>query len=389
MATALETFTAGVDTAVDVPSIERQLRELWQLAAESDKGQITRACLFNLVAYCETDETRDHASSVISELTSRDPCRAVVLLAKPEGPVNELSAAITAHCHLAGGGKQVCCEQISIQAAGASVESLASAVLPLLESDLPTVIWWQGNFLLRPAPFTRLAAVADRILFDTSLWDKPQDYLAALARTMQAMPRCQFADLSWTRLGLWRRLTAECFDEPHCLEALPQIRHVEVTHGCGPGAKLRALLCASWVATQLGWPAADAARRIELKAREDDDATSVGILSISLKGDGVEACVRKNYGERAASATVTVPNACGLPRKRAFWPTDDAALLSQELDHSGSHRVYERTLAMAAAVADARISQSFTVPATRGNTATGHSSRRRDPGSWSPNRPYW
>ena len=34
----LETFTAGVETAVDVAQIERQLHELWQLAAESEKG---------------------------------------------------------------------------------------------------------------------------------------------------------------------------------------------------------------------------------------------------------------------------------------------------------------------------------------------------------------
>ena len=32
----LETFTAGVETAVDVAQIERQLHELWQLAAESE-----------------------------------------------------------------------------------------------------------------------------------------------------------------------------------------------------------------------------------------------------------------------------------------------------------------------------------------------------------------
>jgi glucose-6-phosphate dehydrogenase assembly protein OpcA len=357
----LETFAAGVETAVDVPAIERQLRELWQLAAESEKDpsrrQITRACLFNLVVYCETNAARDRATEVISTLTSRHPCRAIVLLAQADEPQSELGASITAHCHLTGAEhKQVCCEQISIHASGASVVHLAAAVLPLLESDLPTVLWWNGVFLDRPELFRRLSGVSDRVLFDTSTWPKQETRLNSLVRVMSETPRTSFADLSWTRLGLWRRLTAECFDEPHCLEALPQIRRVEVTHGCGPGARLRALLYASWVAAQLGWPADDAAKRIGLKAREDTDATSVGILSIALKGNGVEVCVRKNYGERAASATVSVPNACGLPHKRAFWPTDDASLLSQELDHSAPHRVYERALTMAAELVGARIS---------------------------------
>jgi len=359
--TQLETFTAGVETAVDVPAIERQLRELWQLAAESEKDpsrrQITRACLFNLVVYCETDDQRDHAAEVISTLTSRHPCRAIVLLAKADDAQSELGASITAHCHLAGTErKQVCCEQISIHASGESVANLGAAVLPLLESDLPTVLWWNGVFMDCSELFRRLGAVCDRVLFDSSTWRRPEAHLNALAKAVSESPQKNFADLSWTRLGLWRRLTAESFDEPHCLESLPQVRRVEVIHGRAPGAKLRALLFASWVASQMGWPPADAARRIRLSAREDDDATSVGISSIALQGDGVEVCVRKNYGERAASATVSVPNACGLPRKRAFWPTDDAALLSQELDHSAPHRVYERALVMAAALAGTRLS---------------------------------
>src|SRR5437870_12688590 len=85
MATSLETFTAGAETAVDVARIERQLCELWQLAAESEKDparrQVTRASLFNLMSYSETDTAREHATEVISRLTSRHPCRAIVLLA--------------------------------------------------------------------------------------------------------------------------------------------------------------------------------------------------------------------------------------------------------------------------------------------------------------------
>src|SRR6267154_2194538 len=154
----LQTFTAGVETAVDVAQIERQLHELWQLAAESEKDpsrrQITRACLFNFIVYCETDEQAAHAS---------EP----------------------------------------------GVAHLGAAVLPLLESDLPTVIWWQGDFLKRTDLFRRLVAVADRVIYDTSTWIDPQSQLAPLARRIAEHPRCNFVDLSWTRLGLWRRLTAE------------------------------------------------------------------------------------------------------------------------------------------------------------------------------------
>ena len=355
----LETFAAGVETAVDVAQIERQLCELWQLAAESEtdpsQRQITRACLFNFVVLCETDAQGAHATDVISTLTSHYPCRAIVLSAAPDAASPELSASISAHCHLAGTGqKQVCCEQIAIRAAGQSVAHLASAVLPLLESDLPTIVWWQGSFLRRTDLFRRLVAVADRVIYDTSTWPDPLPQLAGLSRVITEHPHCSFADLSWTRLGLWRRLAAEFFDEPYCRPELTRIRAVDIVHGRGPGAGLRALLYGAWIAAQLHWPVADAKTRIHLSEREDRDATSVGIMSVAIKTDEATFSIRKNHGQNTASATVTMPNACGLPRKRAFWPSDDVSLLSQELDDATRNIVYERALVMAVALLEER-----------------------------------
>ncbi|MGD1019023.1 MAG: glucose-6-phosphate dehydrogenase assembly protein OpcA [Verrucomicrobiia bacterium] len=351
----LETFTAGVETAVDVAQIERQLHELWQLAAESEKDpsrrQITRACLFNFIVLSETDAEAAHASEVISTLTSHHPCRAIVLSAASSTSASELSASISAHCHLAGTGqKQVCCEQIAIHASGPSVAHLGSAVLPLLESDLPTIVWWQGNFLTRIDLFRRLVAVADRMIYDTSAWPNPQSQLAGLARALTEQPRCSFTDLSWTRLGLWRQLAAECFDEPHCCSELSQIRAVDIVHGCGPGAGVRALLYGCWFAAQLRWPLPEARARIHLSELDDGDATAVGIISVAIQTDDATFSIRKNHGESTASATVDMPNACGLPRKRAFWPADDASLLSQELDSPARDPVYGKALVIAAAL---------------------------------------
>ncbi len=354
--TQLETFTAGVETVVDVVQIERQLHELWQLAAESQKDpsqrQITRACLFNFVVFCGTDAELDHATETISRLTSRHPCRAIVLFAKPNVPHAELSASISAHCHLAGGGrKQVCCERISIHASGESTGQLASAVLPLLESDVPTVIWWQGNFMARPTSFRYLTAVADRLIYDTSTWEAPEPFLSALSRVAIDQPRCHFADLSWTRLEFWRKLTAECFDDLPCRPVLERIRSVEIAYGSRPGARVRALLYGGWLAAQLHWTPRDATAKIRLRHRKDTDATAVGLLSVEVKADDATVCIRKNPGDLTASAQVTMSKVCGLPRKRAFWATDDASLLSQELDRAAPDSVYQWALAMAAALA--------------------------------------
>ncbi len=351
--TQLETFAAGVETVVDVAQIERQLHELWRLAGESSETkssqqQITRACLFNFIVVCGTDAERDHATETISTLTMRHPCRAIVLLAQPAAKPMELSAAISAHCHLAGGErKQVCCEQIAIRASGAVVEKLKPVVLPLLESDLPVVIWWQGDFLQQVELFRRLADVADRIIYDTSSWIDPNAQLGALAGVISEHRDCSFVDLSWTRLGLWRQIAAEFFDEPHCRAELNRIRAVEIEHGRGPGAGVRAGLLGAWVAAQLNWSAADTTAMLHFTERDDTDTTAVGIISFVIKTDAAMFSVRKNHGEHTATATVKMPKMCGLPRKRAFRPTDDASLLSEEFDHAVRHAVYERALIMA------------------------------------------
>ena len=359
--------------------VERQLRDLWQLAAESNAGecgrQITRASLFNLVAVCASEEERDRASATISALTSRYPCRAMVILlaagrAEPARPAGELTATVTAHCHLAGGGrKQVCCEQISVVAAGERIGQVPSVVLPLLESDLPTMLWWRGNFLEQPALFRRLSAVADRVMFDTSAWAAGAAALPALVAAMRAQTRGCFTDLSWTRLTLWRKLMADCFDDPLTQAALPGMRRLDVVYGCDSGARLRALLYAGWVVTQLGWSPEDAAERVAWRCREDTDATSVGLLAIELAGGTATVSIRKHFGEWTATARVLMPRACGLPRKQAFARLDEASLLAQELEHPGRHAVYERALTMAVWLASAHLDPATIDPSLFGVAA--------------------
>jgi len=334
---ALESFTGGVATAVDVAGIERQLAALWQMAAESETAAVTRASMGNLVVVCETEAGQEHVTEVIRTLTSRHPCRAVVLRAQAAA-ADELTASITAHCHLAGGGgKQVCCEQITIQAGGAGVRQLAGAVLSLLESDLPTFLWWQCEFLAHADLFERLTAVADRIFFDTSTWAEAEAKLLAVLATVRRHPRQSFCDLSWTRLGLWRALTADLFESAECRAELATLHTVAIEHGGGPGARLRARLYAGWLEAQLG-----RALRQEVRATADGAA---GLLRITLRSAAGEFVLRKNPATQTACSTAHLPAWCELPRTRAFWPTDDAALLSLELDSGSRHAAYERALA--------------------------------------------
>jgi len=345
---ALDTFTAGTSATVDVAQIERQLRVLWQQGGQT----VSRACLFNLVVWCESETDRDRVGATISELTSRHPCRAIVLFAEPARAESSLDASIAAHCHLAGGGrKQVCCEQISLHAGGAAVSQLAPTVLSLLEGDLPTVLWWRGNFLARADQFTRMRGVADRIVFDSAQWPEPECWLAMLAAEIHEPPPPVFADLNWLRLKLWRKLTTDCFDEPAVRAVLPQLCRVTVSHGGGAGARMRALLYAGWVAMELGWPAKIAMERVMFRKCSGHDVADVGIESVELEADGALVRLQKDFAEHTATAVATLPELCSLPRKQAFAPLTEAMLMSQEFDHAAPHTAYARALMLASILA--------------------------------------
>lgn len=357
--TPLESFTAGAPTAVDVTQINRQLQQLWQLAAESGpptaQHAVTRAVLLNFVVICDSADAQDRVTAVLGKLTAAYPSRAIVVVAQPEAPQPELSAAISAHCHPAGGGrKQVCCEQITIHATGPRVASVASAVLSLLEADLPTILWWPGNFLEQPVLFAQLSTVADRLLFDTSQWSNPWQHLPALRHSRICHPHCGWADLSWTRLSAWRELVAEVFDEPLAQPELARLSSVEIVHGGGAGAAWRAELLSAWLAAQLGWsPAQWAARVQQREERASDPGTAQGLRRVILRSAAAEIAIVKNRNEQAVTTTVTTPTACGLPRRRALWPTDEPALLSEELDRPQRQDLYQRALAMLASRYDA------------------------------------
>jgi len=321
-------------TTLPVAAVEHELRALWQAAAEADA--VSRASLFNLVACVATDTEYEQVTALLSQLTDRHPCRAIVLRAAADDAA-EATAQINAHCHLTGGGrKQVCCEQISVRA---GAPRLPAAVLALLEGDLPVVVWWPGDPAPRRELFRQLSALADRVIGDTSHWAVPPP----------TMPAEWFADVSWLRLAFWREQVAELFDEPAARALVPAIAAVTIEHTTRPGAAWRARLLGAWFAQQAGW--ADA-RRVRYELSASAETTDAGVLAIELRAPSARWAVRKNPDECTVTATATLPAACGLPRKRSLWPGDEATLLSWALDQPAPDPTYPRALAWATRLKD-------------------------------------
>ena len=277
--------------AAGVAALERELARLRraQTAHAREQGRtIARASVLNLVVYAEREVHARRAALSISELSLRHPSRAIVLLAD-RGAREGVEGRIDMHCHLpsADSLQQVCYEQILLRARGDSDERLASAVIPLLVPDLPVFLWWTGNPPFGRRHFEGLTSLADRLIFDSADFARPDQVLPAIARVSeQARGRFGITDLNWTRLTPWREIVSTFFDVPAYRPFLDVITGVRVGFAVDMDGRdihpSQALLFVGWLASRLGWRATQSLAPAE----------AGGLLFAMARGDGAPMMVR-------------------------------------------------------------------------------------------------
>ena len=172
---------------VDLEAIERELALYWKPVEreptenKADKNRVddvsmlTRACMSNMIVFHPYGAGLEALDAEIDEIVTRHPARVLLLVADLAAPESAVAAEISSRCHLIGPHKQVCCEQVTLRAGGASVARLPSAARSLLIGDLPTSLWWTGEE--PPASLggtiDELVAMSDEIIFSSASWIDP------------------------------------------------------------------------------------------------------------------------------------------------------------------------------------------------------------------------
>ncbi|MEP4079923.1 glucose-6-phosphate dehydrogenase assembly protein OpcA [Haloferula sp.] len=241
-----ETFTIHPELGREVPvgGIDKELHKLW---AEDEAR--TNASLVNLAVYSEREGSLVENSRAMQELTREHACRALLIGIDREASEASIKAWITAHCHLSHGQKSVCCEQIAFSLTGRATGRLRNTVFAHLNSDLPLILWWQGE--LSPIFSERFYSLIDRFVFDSAEWSDPVGSFALIADAMDGSTQMMAQDLSWTRSFQFRVSVAALFDDPVAQDALGAIESVEIRHH--PDNRVTALQLLSWLAVQAKW----------------------------------------------------------------------------------------------------------------------------------------
>lgn len=251
-----DSFLAGQGIPVDLARVETELTNLWGTAAEEvgaaevENPHVTRIALANLVVE-SIEGSCDPLCGVVETVVARFPCRAIVLRGSDD-PARRIAAEISALCHLpAPGMPQVCSERIVLRAGPSAIDLLPGSVRPLLEAELPMILWWTGDPRRHEGLYRDLADECSRLILDL-----PEDAEAAALRLGLDPSVCRFSrDSAWFGLTRWRELIAQFFDPPCANDALSRIQSVEITAIAGDAGRTPrvAAWLAAWLAGQLGW----------------------------------------------------------------------------------------------------------------------------------------
>lgn len=355
--------------ALDVGRIEAELAKLRYMAAgepASGEGFALRTSLLNMVAYAEHEEGGLMASSVIEELASHHPSRALVMIANETGDESRIDAQLAAHCHISRSEEQsVCCEEVTLRVQGPAARHLHSIIVPLLVPDLPVYTWWTEEAPDDVQLIRELMQTSDRLVVDT---DKMRDGLTSmlvLAHLSELETHCTIGDLNWDRLDMWRDLLDQQRNITDMRHHLASVESVEIRYAGKPRDNKpgRAILFLAWLARRLGWDAAsvtsEGPQRFNLRYGEGQTVSAYvhpldlptvspgsivsikiacraegkgALLSISRTGDPYHLTVRTEHNDDVMEEGYRLD----LP--------DTAALLIMELDAGPRDKEYNNIL---------------------------------------------
>ncbi|MFA6561635.1 MAG: glucose-6-phosphate dehydrogenase assembly protein OpcA [Verrucomicrobiia bacterium] len=371
----VEQFLAGIPVPVEPAAIERELAALWKPASEQTSAgasaAVTRVCLANLLVVGDTANNAWHAGA-LQKISARFPCRILWAQLGPGSAAAALTADVTALCHLPSpGNPQVCSELITLHTGRGGAGHVPCAVLPLLEPDLPVVLWWAMPADAETALFDALCELADRVIVHAEPLASPA------LRTLRAVPSLELclrkhaADkatvMVWHTMSHWRELTAQFFDPPQLRDALHGIETVTVRYATPTGeptAALPAALYAGWLAGQLQWkpvvckPTPDGVRTVftdaasrnvsvELLAQAVDNLapgrlTMVDITAVSGSGR-TSFHLARVVGERTEiRKTLCLSEECTLLKSLPLADHDEATLLGAAIESQSASRVFPR-----------------------------------------------
>lgn len=235
---------------VEVSEIHQKLAEMLSPDPAAAENGAAKASLLNFVLYDEDPSRLGANSEAIEKIAREFPCRSLLVCSDPDRRYGDFSRTwVQAVCQMdRKGAMKVCSEQISFLLSGNSPTLVRNTIFSHLDSDLPLVLWWRGNF--SRAFEDRLYSGIDRLIIDSSTWKNPGDQFGRIvAAKNSGMAHFSLHDLSFTRLNAFRHAISNAFDLPSLRSAASKIEAVKIRFPAGE--RISALYLSAWIGLRL------------------------------------------------------------------------------------------------------------------------------------------
>lgn len=259
----LDKIVAPKPIRVNIADIDIALGGLWsQFNKDISGGRLVmRACMSNLIIYCNNMEEAVEIGKDIPAIVDAHPSRVLLLIGEGAPSEGRIEALVGIYYTALNDGWQVCAERIDVIATALAADRLPSVARSYLIGDLPTTLWWASR---QPPPeagdlFFQLAELANQIIYDNLGWVNPFKGVAAMTRWVAAQQDRQIVhNLAWRRVATWRKLLSEILNPQVTPDALSGVHLIEISHG--PHALAMVWILVGWLASRLRWQPLDGKR---------------------------------------------------------------------------------------------------------------------------------
>jgi glucose-6-phosphate dehydrogenase assembly protein OpcA len=227
---------------------------------------------------------------------------------------------------------QVCSERIVLRVGPEAVGLVPGAVRPLLEADLPMILWWTGDPRRHEPLFRDLAGECSRLILDLA---DPGAEAGALRLGLDPGVCRSSRASAWFGLARWRELVAQFFDPPCNSESLKRIDSVHVealspNPACPPRM---AIWLVAWLAGQLGWKPLGQST----KTSGDSESSLVAQFAGPAGGVAIEIVTRAlpagvPVAPRLAAVEITTRTPQGAERFRLSRPAPESPAILVEAE---------------------------------------------------------
>lgn len=350
-------------------TIDERLAGLYQRATGPEVAAVvpvSRAVLFNLVAYALTHEDAARVARDAARIVRLHPCR-VIIVEQPADVGDRGGADVSVVCGITERGERRLCGEV-IRVHTHEERAVVGSVLPLLIPDVPLIVWAPGDIPSGDAAFRDLASPANRMIIDSRTFSDLEEGLVEVDRFCRTGKPCgAVQDLTWVSLLPWRELTAQHFDPPTVRPYLARLLDIAVGFGAddsGAAAPVAPLLFASWLIERMQLRvrrvsrSEDGEHRIEAEQQgqpvvirlvaEEAPEGRVTAVAIRCGSEHGPATFRvQGVSDAQLTASEQCEGVCFPSRTIDIPAAGEAELVSQAVDLPRRDKLYEAALAVA------------------------------------------